>query len=221
MTFTTGNAERDRRIFEALRFCREANKPLNLENVRDALPSDFDLLPGELVQARRALSPKWLEKIEPPHANGAEPPHVDAADAAPRLEITREQSQAAVESAHNRLGEARVLVKVAQQRHADTKATLARAITTWQNESDPLTPAERQQREIRNHIASENARRAARHAPAINRRIGNSTVDRTAAYGRDPSAEGFARSQMQTGYRRGAYPASMRGRRLKVPSEHQ
>jgi hypothetical protein len=67
----TGNDERDRMIYAAMKAAANADEILSLDNVKAKLPGDFDLLPGELVACRHAakldsLAP--LEEIKPARA---------------------------------------------------------------------------------------------------------------------------------------------------------
>ena len=49
-------------------------------------------------------------------------------------------------------------VITARNKVQDTKGALALAITGWQTHSDPMTPEQRRQAEVRNHLAGEQAR---------------------------------------------------------------
>ncbi len=171
--------------------------------VLDKLPADFDLLPEELADAlaEMKLAPESLKKIEAPRAPEPEQPHIDTADSTPEANIGREQAQRLVEAAHVRLDTGRIAVRVAQEELRETKGKLALAITAWQQQADPLTPAQRQQRETRNFLASEQAKRAARGAPS-------------------PQAAAFVQKRMKnSGNHRGAFPRSYFGRTVaKLPS---
>ncbi len=157
------------------------------------------------------LPPETLEKIEPPRAPEAEPPHIDAADEAPQPEIrmTAQEANQAILKAQNRLGNARIKINVTRDATAKARAKLADAITEWQSGAKPYT----REALVRDHIRASNEARAQRVAQGIPpqvKAVGRSAIDRSAAYSKDYSAEGAARSRMQVGARRGAFPSSMK-----------
>ena len=170
---TTGNATRDEMILRAIKetvVCHE--NPQQIGFVADKLPSDFDLSDSELDDALRELKlkdPESLAVPELPAAQVGDAPADDTEgvtitsspqavpDDAPEAKLSAEQAQAAVENAHRRLGEARAAVIIARNKLADTKGALALCITAWQTHSDPMTPEQRRQAEVRNHLASEQA----------------------------------------------------------------
>lgn len=224
---TTGNPERDAFIVRAIKQCSTFHEQPTLVNVADKLRRDFDLLESELADALAELAEPTEAKPFilndgtparlPPTNEPAEPETAASeADEVPEAELTHRQAQAAVEAAHTQLGNARVAVKIAQQKHADAKGALAAAILAWQTGGDFGTPEERRMRMVRDHLASEQAKRATKVA-AQGQRVGNSVVDVSAKYSRDPTANGFARAQMRNGgSHRGAYPKSMRGQTVPV-----
>lgn len=117
---------------------------------------------------------------------------------APEAKITREQSQHLMDLAHVRLDNARIAVKVKQQELSDSKRTLADAIMAWQEQADPLTPAQRREREMRQHLASEQAKRAARG-------------------GVHPNAAAYVQKRMtNSGNHRGAFPRQFQGRNIRT-----
>jgi hypothetical protein len=214
----------------------------SFDAVAALLPPDFDLLQIEWEEAADALArpePVATAKPEPPdpeqaHNAGMPLPRTPKAqenfaflhaaeperpaERAPTPKISQRDARAAIEAAENRLGNARIAERTKGQEAANARGALARAIQSWQMHIDPATPEERRQREVRAHLAGEQARRAARVARPIPQ-VGNSYVDRSRAYRRGSDANDFARSQMQTGDRHGAYPANMRGRQVRLPSE--
>jgi len=193
---TTGNDERDAYIRRAIGECRMLREEPVIGLVLDKLPADFDLLPEELADA---LAEMKLAQPEPQQA-APEPTPAPKATQEPEVRIGREQARRLVEAAHVRLDNARIAVRAATEALRDTKRKLADAITAWQQQADPLTPAQRQQRETRNFLASEQAKRAARGKPY-------------------PQANAFVQKRMQnSGNRRGAFPRSYFGRNVKVPS---
>ena len=129
-----------------------------------------------------------------PHEAAPEPLPADDDD---MIEISREQMQQLCEKAQARLDNARIAVKVKQEAHAATKKTLADAIMAWQAQADPLSPEERRQREVRSHLASEQAKRAARR-------------------GVHPNAAAYVQKRMQnSGNHRGAFPRQYMGRNIR------
>ena len=199
---TTGNDERDKMLRRAIGECIALREEPVIGLVIEKLPADFDLLPEELADAlaEMKLAPESLKKIEAPRAPEPEPPHIDTADSTPEAKISREQAQHLMEVAHVRLDNARIAVKIAQQDLGNTKGKLATAIIAWQQQADPLTPAERREREMRNHLASEQAKRAARGKPY-------------------PQAQAFVQKRMtNSGNHRGAFPRNYFGRSVaKAP----
>jgi hypothetical protein len=196
------NEARADAIFAAIFDCLVAKEGPTYGNVAKRLPSDqgpFDLLDEELTEAIAELkskgggelpevvSPEAQEKIEALRANATEPPHNDVADSTLRPEISQAESLDRMQAAHNALGAARVAVKIGQQKVADTKAALASAVVAWQTASDPLTPDQRREREVRNHLAAMQAERASRrNATAI-------------------TARQFVQKTMKNGPQRGAF----------------
>jgi len=164
----TGNQERDNLLRAATDKVIGLGKTPSLKLVARQLPEDFDLLDTELSAMLltlrmdgEAAGPETQENfgaLGEAEADTADiPPAVDA----PGAKITHDQARAAVEAAHKRLAMARVAVITARQRLDDTKVKLSRCITAWQSSSDEGTAEQRQQREIRNHLAAEAARKQA------------------------------------------------------------
>jgi hypothetical protein len=104
----------------------------------------------------------------------------------PEAKLTREQAQSAMDAAGVRLDNSRIAVKLAQENCRTTRAVLARSITAWQEGGSPMSNAERQEREKRNHLASEQAARARRGEPSS-------------------KAAHFVQRQMRNGPNRGAF----------------
>lgn len=195
---TTGNDERDTMIRRAIGECLMLRQSPSLGLVIDKLPRDFDLLESELTDAladMRTAGGGELPEFESPtesfHNNPVSP---EPADTTPRADhphsapdkITREQSQARVDAAHVRHGEAVVAVRIAQQKVHNAQGVLAHAIEAWQRGTDPRTQAEREQANIRDHLRSEQEKRAARGKPASTATI-------------------FVQRQMRNGPNRGAF----------------
>ena len=146
MTTISGNDERDGMIFAAMQDATNADQTLSLDNVKAHLPSDFDLLPGELVAARHAAegeSKPWY--ITEPEA-APEPLAVReaAAQATPQPEpearLTQAQARRAVESAAKRLDLARLAVRMARSALDVQRGKLSKAIEAWQNGGPKWTP---------------------------------------------------------------------------------
>ena len=195
---TTGNEERDRMLRRAIGECVALREAPVIGLVLEKLPADFDLLPEELADA---LTEMKLVHPEPQQvaAPEPEPPAPEPAPEPEDVEVSREQAQRLVEAAHTRLDTARIGVRVAQEALRKTQGKLADCITAWQAQVDPLSPAERREREMRNHLASEQAKRAARGAP-------------------HSRATAFVQKRMVNGPHRGAYPKQYQGRTVKVPA---
>jgi len=150
---------------------------------------------------------KTLEKIEPPRAAQPEPSPIDTAEATPEPVLTAQQANRAILDAQTRLGEAHIVLQRARDATAKARAALANAVTIWQTGLPPYS----QEQLIRDHLRSEQEKRRQRIEQGVHpqvKQVGKSAVDRSAAYGRDNSPEGFVHSRMQAGRRRGAFPAS-------------
>ena len=92
------------------------------------------------------------------------------------------------------------------------RAALANAIDAYQRQmGSKITPQDL----IRQHLAeSVREREAKKHAPPpAPEPCANSYIDRAAAQGRG-NADTLARKNLQTGYRRGSLPSSLRGTRI-------
>jgi hypothetical protein len=222
MPSATGNIHRDTILYAAI----GTLDVINFDNAVAALPADFDLDQEEFTGAVKILNsrplmidktpdgrslvpPKSLENIEAPREAEDEPPHDPPAVEAPQPVIGFQEANDNVLAAHNALGTARLALRQARQNTQDARGALARSISIWQTG----LPAYTREDLIRDHLRGEQERRRQRieaglpaNAP---KRVANSYLDRSAAYGRDNSAEGAARSRMQNGGRRGAFPSSM------------
>lgn len=202
--------------------CRMVHEPPSFGLVADKLPPDFELGDDELAAMLREMKltpvlatpeperPVSADTARPPEREhprdsgdvpSAEPPR-DTGDVRPEpqeaeAQITREQSQHLLDVAHVRHDNTVIAVKLAQQRLSVTKRELADAITSWQVQVDPITPEQRRQREMRRHLASEQAKREARGAP-------------------HPNAQAFVQKRMtNSGNHRGAFPRQYQGRNIR------
>lgn len=132
----TGNDERDRLLFAAMKATIGKGEPLALDCVKAELPPDFDLLPSELVQARHAA------KLEPTSMDLPEPILAQAPEMTPAPEARLNQMQArhAVEAAAKRLDVARLDMRMARAALNTQRGKLAVAIEAWQNGGPRWTP---------------------------------------------------------------------------------
>jgi hypothetical protein len=210
---STGNLTRDEFIVRAIKECIACHEPPEqIGFVTDKLPRDFDLTDDELADALREikLGGESLESVGDAPADdteGLKPSSPQAVPDAPV--IPHAQARAAVEKAHKRLGEARAAVITARNKLADTKGALALAITGWQTHSDPLTPEQRRQQEVRNHLASEQARK---------QRLADAGQATTRMDTRKFPAQNMVTGAMgHKGNTRGAYPREYQHRTVKQP----
>jgi hypothetical protein len=231
MTSIHDNPERAKAIIRAIQECAACREQPTFANVTEKLPHNqgpFDLLEEELIEALGECGPSIpaearplvdlpesepLKNFDVPREAQAETADIPPADTTPDAEITRERAQQMVEAAHKRLGAARVAVRIAQQRHTDTKGRLAAVITAWQTASDSLTSEARQQREHRNYLASELARKQALAAAGV--RPNRMRTDKHPA--RDPMTGRVGHK----GNHRGAFPSSYQHRNVNSPTSFQ
>jgi hypothetical protein len=130
-------------------------------------------------------------------------------DEPPEVKLSYGEARAAVERAHRRLGAARVSVLTARNKHADTKGALALAIEAWQRNADPMTPEQRRQQEVRNHLASEAAKR---------QRLAEAGLATTRMDTRKFPAQNMVTGAMgHKGNTRGAFPREYQHRTVKQP----
>jgi hypothetical protein len=111
------------------------------------------------------------------------------------------------------LANRRVELIAAQNAEREARATLAQAVGAFQAGFSPMTPEQLRRQHVQEQAGIREAIREGRMAP---RRptFGKSRVDASAYYQRGGSPGGGGRA-----YSRGAFPASARGRTVKVPSE--
>ncbi len=215
---TTGNLTRDEFILRAIKetvACHE--NPQQIGFVADKLPADFDLSDAELDDALRELKLKGPDSLAAPElpavqvgdAPAESSPLQAVPDHAPEVKLSAPKAWAAVERAHKRLGEARVAVITARNKVQDTKGALALAITGWQTYSDPMTPEQRRQQEVRNHLAGEQARR---------QRLADAGLATTRMDTRKFPAQNMVTGAMgHKGNTRGAFPREYQHRTVKQP----
>ncbi len=122
-----------------------------------------------------------------------------------------------IKTAETALADARSRVNILSRDARTHRAALAIAIQTFQSAFEPKTALE-QSREFTRTSQAERLAVANGTAP---RGGGNNTptpgpsvLDRSLAYGKDNSADGYARSKMRTGHRRGSLPSSQKGRQF-------
>lgn len=152
----TGNDERDRLLFEAMTAAAHADEALSVDNVKARLPSDFDLLPGELIAARHAAklnnpasAPMIAENPDghslvlretapqaapEPQGSVSDPSSVPGEQTPePEARLNQAQARRAVESAAKRLDLARLAVRMARAARDVQRGKLSEAVTAWQN----------------------------------------------------------------------------------------
>ena len=100
-------------------------------------------------------------------------------------------------------------VITARNKLTDTKGAFALAITGWQTHGDPLTPEQRRQQEVRNHLASEQARK---------QRLADAGQATTRMDTRKFPAQNMVTGPMgHKGNTRGAFPREYQHRTVKQP----
>jgi hypothetical protein len=115
-------------------------------------------------------------------------------------QLTRQQAQHAMEVAAVKLGNCRLAVKVNEEKFRATVGTFEKAKIAWEQQVDPLSPEQRQERERRSFLHAEQERRRQRGAP-------------------HSGANAFVRRNMIRGGQRGAYSMREAARLgFKVPS---
>jgi hypothetical protein len=166
------------------------------------------LMIDKTPDGKHSLIPKTLEKIGAPRAPLPERPPIATARATPEpVRLTAIQANHAVLEAQRRLGEGRIVLQRARDAKIKAQGALANAITIWQTGMPPYT----QENLIRDHLRSEQEKRRQRiegGAPPQAKTHGHSAIDIAAAYSKDNSPEGFARSRFENGRQRGAFPKS-------------
>jgi len=184
--------------------------PITVESLSRFLPDTFDLGDDDLAPYIQTPEVEFeAEVVSPPPNAGVEQSSGDAVtgeqDAAGTPTLTMDEARERVRVLHEALAQARgaVMTLVNDQRHArDRLATAIAAFVSGMR--PPLT---------REALVAEEIRRGRFQAKQQREsRPGKSYVDRAAYFGRDNSAAGHVRSNLQYGYRRGAMPASMRGK---------
>jgi hypothetical protein len=219
---TTGNPERDALLIRAIKETIAVHEnPEEITFVADKLPADFDLSADELADAlhefKELSSPSAMGAME--EVVGDAPADVGlAAISSPQAvpgdaSLSQTQAQALVEAAHNRLGAARVAVTVARQTLGDAKGKLALAITGWQTASEPGTPEQRRMAMVRDHLASEAARKQRLHDAGL--KTARMNTSKYPAVNLATGQRGFK------GNNRGAYPSNYQHRNVAKPGEFQ
>lgn len=231
MAYSTGNEERDRWLRRAISECIAAHDPLTFENVVEALPKDFDADQDEVVGMIEAMAedraiastgrdrtaelvpePKPLKNFDAPRAPQPQPPHKAAVASPPRPVMTRREANVAVQEGNNRINNARVAYREAQETTKRFRGKLAEAITQWQLGRRILTREEM----VREHLRASTAHRAAMKAAGL---------PPTRMHTRKHPAQGLNdRGEMVNGYKgstRGAYPGSFQHRNVLQPGMHQ
>jgi len=193
----------------------------NMEPVTVVIPEGHGKpMMTTMPDGRALVPPETLNKIEAPHANETAEPHVAAAETTPQPDlpggtytitdpnaarvipkVKEAEARRALDAARARLSKARDNMVVAKGVLRERRNDLANAITAWQllgdninGANDAKSRSDRQQAEIRNHLASTAADRAARAGRKNN------------------SATRFAQRMMVNGPSRGAYDRSAAAR---------
>jgi len=236
MTFTTGSDERDAMLRRAIGECVACHDEPNFGLVVEKLPADFDLdtdeLQGMLADMRGAAPPQThmglIEEFAESHPGGVkelpEPPeseielHVPPTPENVRRivrDINEREARAQLDAANAALDKARDKMVSAQVNLRHKRENFNGAVLQWQmmaeSATDGLSAEARRQIEVRNHLASTAAERAARRAP-------------------HGSATAFVQRHMQNGPNRGAYSRTAAARAgyrnydprrgpVKLPSE--
>jgi len=146
-------------------------------------------------------APETLEKIEAPDLPGGTYTITDRNKARVIPKIAEAEARRALDVANARLTKARDQMAVAKGVLKERRNDLASAVMAWQlldnginNANDSVARSDRQQREIRNHLAAQAAERAAR-------------------VGRRPdTAKMFVQRHMRNGPSRGAFDRSAAAR---------
>jgi hypothetical protein len=212
----TGNHERDMILMKAIQKAREDGVPQNLAVISlEYVPSDFDLGQDELDAALKMQARLDAMLGDAPPAAEIESESTEP-DTAPRL--TEDEARARVRNLVEALAQARgnVMALTQTQRHA--RKRLSDSVTAFQVGAGALKTPEQNARE---YIAGEQKLKAMRAAGEIAEEDrgggpGPSMIDKL-AFGRGGKA-----GTRRDSWRRGAYPASMKGAfvgRPKVPSE--
>jgi hypothetical protein len=224
----------------AVNMATENGEPIDIEHVAKYLPgpcntlkmyeddpNDFELglddlapyLPPGVVMIEATPDGRPFAEAEPE----AEPQQLSVTESEPEPEPDLrelwppESVSVPVAPTPFELGEFRLALAVAKDREAIARSRLGKSVEAYQRASGtkPPTPDEL----FRQHAREQNAYLAdikAGRVPAPTRsRIGASVVDRMAA----AQIGSGQRAGGGRAYARKAYPATMRGQRLKLPSE--
>jgi hypothetical protein len=179
---------------------------ITVENLKRFFPPDFDLGEDDLEPYK--TTEVEFENSPPPNAVSEQSSGADKMgeqDAAGNA-MTPDQARECVRVLQEALAQARgrVMTLTGDQRRARDK--LANAIASFVSGfGPPMTREQLVAEEIRRgRFQKQEAQRHSQPGPSY--------IDRAAFYGRDHSATGHVRSNLQYGHRRGAMPASMKGK---------
>jgi len=217
-SFPTGNALRDQAIIAVILEAQMQHEPLTWANV--ALKCDrFGPTFGDLTEDEFKEACSHISASAPPEPlpaeDGGPAEHSDQqAPTMPAAEVSE-----AIRINDNELALARSALRDAQTNQKATRADLSRAILAWQTGGRaPLTREQLVRETIAANQQEKLDRKEGRVPPRPERRVANSYMDRVGSMGHG-DANDFARKQMNTGHRRGSFPASARGRQVRLPSE--
>jgi hypothetical protein len=166
----------------------------------DKNPDGHSLVPPKTASPGEIIEDELARGLRDPNTGRRQP----IPDTSPEPVMTAIEANHAILKAQNRLGEARIRVQRARNAKMKAQSALADAITAWQNSQEPYT----QEQLVRDHLRSEQEKRRQRIEGGIPPQVkthGGSAIDIAAAYSKDNSPEGFARSRMQNGRSRGAF----------------
>jgi HAMP domain-containing protein len=220
---STGNTQRDSMIREAIAIQRQADPigehPLDVANVGQHLPADFDLDAGE-VSTFGSEKPEDIVEAEftvvEPGDSAAPTPAIEMA-VEPPTQTEIEEAADAVVRLTDELSQAKANVNLAQRRHGEAVTKRNRAVSQFIAGRQPYTPDQLARDSARAAMEERAAIKNGSMAPPERPIPGNSTVDRAAAYSKG-DIEGCGNFRRVVSGGQQIYPASKRGAYVKVPS---
>ena len=207
--FPTGNPNRDAAIITVIReTIDEQSEPLTWANV--ALKCErFGPSFGDLSEEEFTLAVASLDASQADTASESSTP-VESTEPSPA--VSRDEANARIVHANSDLARARGALITAGNRQKQARANLASAISAFVAGQQPMTFEQLARQEIAANQAYKQAVKDGEIAPRQRPQPGRSHIDRVAAYSAGGNASDHVRGQLQTGHRRGASPAYMKGR---------
>lgn len=215
------NELRREMVANAAQRCANLRIAPTLAKLASFLPKDFaldardlaELQSADIPETMGADVPSMVEEVAPvvePVVEDVLTPGTGSED-----EMDPEADRERLRTLQTKLGEWRSHRNALDSMVRKCRGDLASAVSSWQTGLPRITPAQL----IRDHINAAVQQRAAALGapPAAPEPCADSVIDRSAKWGLDASAEGHVRKNMVTGFRRGAYPGSYKGR--KLPSQ--